>query len=320
MGEQYTREELREYVQDYLIETPEQKNMQRLLLAGFFLGLASLVRPVGQYVIILSCIILLFSSGRMGDRLARCYAVFLGWIVPVSFWLVRNYLLLGTIFFHTLPGGHFLYLSAARVAMYVHDCSYQEARDILQQEVNTRITEKEVRVGHGLNEIERCHEHEKLAVHYFLQRPYLTMRFWLTDIMRASLSLYSAELLYLESGRKNIDYFKKDRTIWSMFERYIFPETSSWWLKLLIIIEIFLYLFILLGFFAGFILMLSTHANTDVWCKVLPFMLLFIVISLAGGYARMRLPIEPFLIILALNFWVTYFKTCFIKKKSKHVV
>jgi len=297
----------RKYALDCLIETPEQKNMQRLLLAGFFLGLASLVRPVGHYLIILSCIILLCSHGYLRDKLARCYALFLGWIVPVLFWLLRNYMLLGAIFFHTLPGGHFLYLSAARVAMHVKHCSYQEARDSLKQEVNGLITEEEKIKKRDLNEIERCRVHEKLAVKYFCMRPLLSIKFWLTDMMRAGLSLYSAELLYLESGRKDIDYFKKDRTIWSMFERYLFPETSSWLLKILIVIEILFYFFILLGFVLGFVAMVRAHGeHTGAWLKTLPYMFLFILISLAGGYARMRLPIEPFLIILSFSFWVSY--------------
>jgi 4-amino-4-deoxy-L-arabinose transferase-like glycosyltransferase len=278
--------------------------IQELLFAGLFLGLASLVRPVGHYLVILSILMLFFSRMVFQEKCARSFALLLGWIGPVAFWLIRNYMLLGHLFFHTLPGGHFLYLSASRVAMHVQDCSYQQARENLHHEVDVLIAEQEKKQNKKLNEIERCIVHEKLALSYFAKRPLLSITFWLTDMLRTCLSLYSAELLYLESGREQVDYFKKDRSIWSMFARYIFPEQAPTWLKLIILLEIVLFFILLLGFALG---LCCAFRSPDLWCtwlKVLPFMALFIVIALAGGYARMRLPIEPFLIIFSGSFWV----------------
>jgi len=144
-------------------------------------------------------------------------------------------------------------------------------------------------------------------------RPFLTLKYWFTDMMRTSLSLYSAEILYLESGRQEFDYFNKDRPTGSMFQRYLFPQTNKLWLKLLIWFEILLYLLTLIGLCAGAlkIIIQSIKNWTDenkkllcAWTASVPFMTLFIFIALAGGYARMRLPIEPFLIIFSLSFWI----------------
>jgi hypothetical protein len=40
--------------------------------------------------------------------------------------------------------------------------------------------------------------------------------------------------------------------------------------------------------------------------RMLPFMALFMIIALSGGYARMRLPIEPFLLICSLYGWYVH--------------
>lgn len=277
-----------------------RKVIIKIMGAGFFLGLASLVRPVGQYFIVLALFLMLFSCDIFKNKLIKMILFFVSWLVPVSFWLVRNYMLLGHVFFHTLPGGHFLYLSAARVTMHTQSCSYQQAREILRQEVNSLMVQQEILLGRSLTEIERCYAHETIAKKHFKSAPLITLKNWATDMLRTSLSLYSSELVYLESGRKEQDYFNKERTVWSLFERYLFPQTESVMLKIIIYYEIITFFLLLLAFVYGFIQALY-YKKSETWIKSLLFIGLFIVLALSGGYARMRLPAEIFIIILAFS-------------------
>lgn len=286
------------------------KNSKRwinLFSAGLILGLASLIRPVGHYVVVVALIEIFMQGSVIERKLLHACSFFIGWLIPVSILLVRNYLLLGGLFFHTLPGGHFLYLSAARVAMHPHCCSYQKSRLILHDEVDRRIGVLEQTKLRKLNEYERCLVHEKLAVEYFVHYPHIALKYWITDMLRTMFSLYSAELLYLELGRKEIDYFAKGRTASSMINRYLFPETDKLWLKIIIWSEIIFYFMMLCGFLLGFVNVIIGGASEirRQWLQALLFMALFIIISLAGGYARMRLPIEPFIIILSVHGWYT---------------
>jgi len=293
-------------------------SINSLFVAGLFLGLVGIVRPVGHYLFALSCLMILFSNATLRNKFFKILALMGGFIFPIAPWLLRNYALLGAFFFHTLPGIHFLYLSAARVAMHEQQCSYWEARENLKNEWDHRVQSLEVEKGRRLNAIEHCIEGEHLAVKYFVQNPFLTLKTWATDICRTFLSLYSAELLYLDSGRKEVDYFRKGRSIWSMFERYLFPATENVLLKAVIYYEIITYLFILIGFFIGFIMFFVNFIRSKksdivrviacAWMRSLGFMILFLIISLAGGYARMRLPIEPFLIIFSLSYWIYLFE------------
>ena len=252
---------------------------------------------------------MLFGKNSVGERARQLFVLFIGWFIPVLFWLLRNYALLGYLFFHTLPGGHFLHLSAARVAMHVHNTSYQEARVRLQHEVDQKIHQQEQQWGRSLNEIEQCYAHEFVAKKYFKMKPLLALKNWLTDIVRASLSLYSAEIVYLESGRAEYDYFKKNRPWWSLFERYLFLRTDNVYIKSLVYAEIGIFLLILLGF-AGSVIRYAYM----IFCKQFTldivffiesglFICFFLLIALAGGYARMRLSVEPFLLLYSLLFW-----------------
>jgi hypothetical protein len=305
------------------------KESRNLFGAGLALGLATLVRPVGHYLICLSILILIFSNETWRQKINKSITLLLGWIIPVIFWLARNFMLTGHIFFHTLPGGHFLYFSASRIAMQEYNCSFEQAKDILRKKIDDLVKQKEQRLQSKLSNpvklsaIEQCYIREDLANQYFKKYPKLALKLWATDILRTATSLYSAELLYLESGRKEFDYFNGKRTIGSMVSKYLWPQTDRTWLKWLIRAEILAFLLMLLGLFFGFVRVIfhcittwrtkTNQSDADktelcTWLQCLAFAMLFIVIGLAGGYARMRLPAEPFLIILSMNFWMSFIK------------
>jgi len=287
--------------------------LKKLFFAGIFLGIASLIRPVGHYLIVLSVIALFFSRDLLKDKIKKSIVLFIGWFLIVSLWLLRNFLLTSYIFFHTLPGGHFLHFSAARIAMYEQNCSYDQAKEYLRKKVSKLAKRQQKKISRPLNEPELCNLRMELAKTYFRKHPLLAFKHWLTDMLRTSFSLYSAELLYLDAGRKSIDYFARKRTIWSMFARYLWPSTKNVYLRFVVLWEKLTYLFILLGFAFGFVKVLFRRKYLCPWLKVLPFMFLFIIIGLAGGYSRMRLPVEPFLIILSFSSWLKIWNSKLLK-------
>lgn len=280
---------------------PEDSEGLDIFFAGMMLGLASLVRPVGHYLIVVAVVVLFFSGKHRLKQLLECGVLSFGWLIIVGGWLIRNFLLFGHLFFHSLPGGHFLYLSAARVVAAEEQISYQDARaqlrSIIQEREAVAIEEK----GSVLSTIEVSKLHERLALETFLATPLTSVKIWAQDMFRTIFSLHSAELLYLESERQGIDYFATNRPMSNWFERYLNPQTDKIWLKFLIWAEIIFNALVLFGlaWFCYRVLLGGTHRVSKVLWVVLPFMLLFIVIALSGGYARMRLPMEFLMVILA---------------------
>lgn len=274
-----------------------------IFFAGIMLGLASLVRPVGHYFIALAMVLLFFAGTSRLKQLSECVVFGFGWLLIVGGWLIRNWFIFGYVFFHSLPGGHFLYLSAARVLAAEKNISYQAARVELRQTMHKRLTAAAEEKGAKLNEYETCRIHEKLALEVFKSAPLTSFKTWALDMFRASASLYSAELLYLESNRADVEYFKTHRPITDLFMRYLQPNTDLCWLKILIRSEIFFHLFLLIGvlIFCFQALFSRKHRQIKIFFITMPIIAFFIAISLAGGYARMRLPIEFLLIILACS-------------------
>ncbi|MCF7899141.1 glycosyltransferase family 39 protein [Candidatus Babeliales bacterium] len=278
---------------------------KKLFWAGIFLGLASLIRPVGHYLIFLSILILLINQDLFINKIKKIILIFLGWFIIIFPWLLRNYLLLGQIFFHTLPGGHFLYFSATRVCMIPNNCTYQESRQKIEQKVKESFDKHETKLGRKLNDIESCNIMQNLAIKIFKKYPIIALKHWFTDILRTSLSLYSSEIILLENKREHPNYFSEKHNIWCMFKRYLLPQTDNIFLKIIIYLEIILFVFILFGFFMC--LIKFNFVQNFILLKILLFILLFLFTGLSGGFSRMRLPIEVFLIILSFKWWLSWF-------------
>ncbi|MCK4650887.1 hypothetical protein KAT08_01805 [Candidatus Babeliales bacterium] len=276
------------------------------LISGIFLGLASLMRPVGHYIVFISLGFLLLSDFNFIKKIKSIILLFIGWLMIVFWWLLRNYLLTGFIFFHTLSGIHFLKHSAGRLVMKSHDCSYMQALDRLNNEINIFQGKKEKDIGRKLNEIEYCQLAEKVSFKYLKKDYVLTTKHFLTNIFKTCFSLYSAMLLHINSGGKLPDY-NKNRGWKKVLKRFLFPDTLSRWLKFVIYLEIFFHLFIWIGFLGFSTYSFFCKDYLCVFLKTFPFIFLFIFISLACGFARLRLPIECFLIILSFKFWLDLF-------------
>jgi hypothetical protein len=276
----------------------------KLLCAGLFLGIASLIRPVGLYVLVLDALMLAISSRKISTLIKAFGALSLGWLVIVLPWLIRNFLLTGYIFFHTLPGLHFLQFTATQAYMDMHACSYLHAREQLLKELDTQIDKQHIKTHDILHNIQCCQIAEQITAHYIKERPLAIIKHALVQVLKTIFALHSTHILYIDQGWPE---YNEHTTLWDKVKTYIAPQVSGPFIIFLIYFDM-LSLFLLL---AGFLLFLSQifrqKALFIVALKTLPFIGLFIAITLAYGCARLRTPIEPLLIILALVGWGALF-------------
>ena len=268
-----------------------------LFSAGLLLGIASLIRPVGHYVIVLSLLWIIVTRVSV---VRKSLSLALGWALVVLPWLLRNYVVFGVVAFHSLPGPHFLNLSASRVVMQVQDIGFEKAKKLVNKEADAAIAARGEALGRDLNELERSREQVRIAVGYFWQYPLQAMKNWATDIMRTGLSLHSSFFMHHEQEGKPVRYFSRSRTIVKLFMRHLLPSGVPWWVVVLIWLEMLMYGVLLLGIAEGVLSSIRTGRNLYQFLLAGSYILLFVGIGLAGGYARMRLPVEPLIIILGL--------------------
>jgi 4-amino-4-deoxy-L-arabinose transferase-like glycosyltransferase len=283
-----------------------QKSTPRLLnlfLAGVFLGLACLVRQVAPAMLGVSIFLLLFTHKKLTSFLSFTS----GFLFATSWWLARNYMLTGYIFFGTLSGPHFLNHSAVQLEMMLKNISHAQAKLNVYQEFNLLVEQKQTELGRPLQEIEKCLLAEKLTIKYSLTDPIITIKHWTINILKTAFGLYSSELLFIDSGGQ-LPPYSNNRSIKTVLKKFLTPDVSNKFIIPIIYFEILLFLFILLGFF---LFCFSALFNFDKFCigfKAISFIGAMLFITLACGYARLRLPIECFLIILASKAWFDILK------------
>ena len=259
-------------------------------LAGLVLGVISLIRPLGL-PLVLACIFLtiIYPGLNVFCRFLKSFMLFVGWGLVIGIWLLRNFLLTGTLFLHTFSGPHLLNHGATRIIMETHHISYEKAKELVQKALET--IQKEPQVTHS------CLQ-EKYAWDIMMRYPSTTIQFFIKNSIKTTISLYSAELLFVDSGGKLPPYDNK-RTYADMIKRFLFPAVHNRAIPFVIYYELMYIIFL----FAGFVLFLVQ--STRVWplMLMLTFIALFIGMSCVCGFARLRLPIEPLLIIGAAYFY-----------------
>lgn len=167
----------------------------RLILAGICLGIASMLRPMGHYLIALSVLLLLCSNRPWLSKLKQGTILFISWLAIVFWWLLRNYLLTGYIFFHTLPGYHFTYYFATPIHMQVHSNAFSKSLRLLNYTNRDRIRLEEEKKGRPLYEIEACRIKESNALQYAFDYPILGLKHGIYNMFKSVAALYSSEIL-----------------------------------------------------------------------------------------------------------------------------
>ena len=147
----------------------------KIFYSGVFLGLASMFRPVGHYIIFISIFLILFLHKKFYKKLKFIFYILSGWFFIVLPWLFRNYLLTGCLFFTTLPGIHFIKHSAARIYMQANNISYISALNKVDIDWQDAIKINSQKNNKFLNEAEISNLGEKIAFGYFVKYPFISL-------------------------------------------------------------------------------------------------------------------------------------------------
>ncbi|MCF7799659.1 hypothetical protein K9L05_00635 [Candidatus Babeliales bacterium] len=277
----------------------------KIFMSGIFLSLASLIRPVGHFIIIVAIFLVIFSSFKFFQKIKAILSLVSGWLPLVFAWLLRNYLLTGFIFFHTMPGYHFLTYFAAEVDSIANKTTHGESKTKLLKEWENLILEKE-ESNKKLSEIEKCDLAQEIANKHLKNNIVITTKHAITNILKTLVSLNSSYLLFIDT--RTLPTYTGTTTFWSKIKYYLFPQTNNKFLKFLIYFEIIFLVFILLGFLLEILNSLFCLNILCILLKVLPFVFLLLFLTLGSGVARLRLPLEPFFIILGGDFWIKFFR------------
>jgi hypothetical protein len=277
-----------------------------VFLAGLIWGIASLIRPVGHLLLPAILLLMLFSNFYFIQKVKSISTFLIGWLSIVGFWLVRNFLLTGQLFFLSISGVLFITYLAPDVYSKATGVSFLQSRRILDKEWQDLLQQKEKESGNKLNDIQKYNLATEVSFRYIKQYPIKTFLICSVNFLKTIFGLHSSVLVAKYAS--NFPSYDTHTSWWLKIKGYLFPHVENKFLIFLVYYEILFLIFLYLGFLGCFFLIFSDKYLMCEFLKVLPIIILFIVITFGTGLARLRFPIEPLLIIFASYFWIKLFK------------
>jgi hypothetical protein len=282
---------------------------KKYLFSGICLGIVSLIRPVGHFLLPLMILFLLFSKDSFMVKITHSVRLCFSWLLMVSWWLFRNFLLTGSLFFHSMSGNHFLIFFAPDIVAQEERSSFHEARTKLQKERDDIIAKKEKLLGKKLSDFEQQNVAQAVANIYLQKYPLTTFKRAIFNIVKTLFGFHSSVLVYKYSS--NFPGYRTSISWWDKFAFYLFPDLEHTWLKYIVYAEIVWMLIIFLGFAGSIVCAFFNEELFGLCVKTLPIITFFVFLTLGIGLARLRFPVEPFLIINAIRFYTLCILKCF---------
>jgi hypothetical protein len=284
-------------------------------LAAFYLALFTWIRPNGQFVIAVAAILILFGACIWRMKSIKLLTMFLIFFLMLFPWYLRNYRLTGEWVYCPMSGPVLQSFCVPKIDRYLTGRTFEECWKDAMRQVGVELRKEAMRLqreepGHYLSKELVC---KKLAHPRIMEHPFVFAWEWIKESLKTTFDLYGSQLANM--ANKTHTYDPLEEFLGEKLEQALYKQPLSFGMRFLIWLEFLWALFKWFGLFAGYWLFLirplikrfevSPYEKKMffVWLKV-SFMAGSLLAMTGGfGYARLRLPIDPLLIILTLTFW-----------------
>lgn len=284
--------------------------------AALCLGIFAWIRPMGEFVAVLSVLtFFIFSSCSMGLRLKKSALFMLIFFTCTGSWYIRNYHLTGKVFFCPMFGPYLNSFTGPKVLRSISGKSLEDCIRLLYN-LGHKEELKELERLKGTNYVvARETVVGKYAWQLIYDYPLLTAYEWIKEVIKTSFDLYACQLTA----------FASNTFTWDPLEEFLLEKTANCLYKqpiplamrIISILELISIILVWIGIIGSTwlygISSLFTKKSPSEVTQYQPKLLLAAlcmsaaVVGMTGGfgYARLRLPIEPLLIIISLTFWLS---------------
>ncbi len=297
---------------------PEKKSaLIYLVCAAINLALYTWMRPMGQFIGIISAVLLLFSHDTWSNKLKKIFLFLVLFFALLAPWFIRNHRLTGSYFFCPLFGLYFNVFNAPKIVARTENIPLLDAHKKLTYEAAVVTAQEMARARANNSPYVVCGELVCLQTAWpvIAAHPFYFIYDWIVEVLKTTFDLYSYQLVALYNN-----CFKWDPLVEYLPEKIqecLYKKPLAPTMRILAWLELFASIFLWFGIFAGifrFLLYsLFYKAPQDILNKALLWVKTGIIIGATVfqtggfGYARLRLPVEPLMLILALTFWYWFF-------------
>lgn len=284
-----------------------------LLGAAFSLGIYTWMRPMGEFIGLFSFFLLCVASyGSWTQKTARglLFAfLFFGSLLP---WYTRNYQLTSEWFFCPTIGTYLNCFSVPKILRRTLNKPIEECLKISQINAGRATHQERLRLrGTGLHVSNNvC---KQVAYPVIKSHPWFFLYDWIAETIKTTFDLYTYQLIPMING--SYWYDPIEEYLPEKISACLWAHEMPWHGRIICWIEFLFSLLLWIGLLGGFWIFVvrafitktpnTPYDHSLLKVRVVSIVMIGITIGMTGGfgYARLRLPAEPLMLILSLTFW-----------------
>lgn len=283
-----------------------------IIASAIALALYTWMRPMGEFVaVVATALLLIVSVDSFLLKIKKCALFMLIFALCISPWYVRNYRLTGEWFFCPMSGAYLNSFTAPKILRAITGWPLERAIGLcyhLAQEEAKKEDMLHIDTGYT---VPREAIAKRIAWPIIFDHPLIACKEWMQEVIKTTFDLYSYQLTALIAGIFKYDPLEEFLSI--KIKDTLWNQPMPWLVRMIAWTEVAWMFFLWIGLIGGFwtymlVPLFRQHLSplTGLWIKTAQ--LIWAVLFMTGGfgYARLRLPIEPLMIMLALTWWIYY--------------
>jgi hypothetical protein len=295
-------------------------SLTHLFLAALFLGMYAWMRPMGQFVTVVSVgIMLFFGNDQFYIRLKKALLFFLFFALSIFPWYLRNYTLTGQWFFCPMSGPYLNSFCAPKIVRSVKGLSLEQSIRLLYGIASQKAEAAQKALQGTRYVLARETICGSVAWPIIKEYPWLFIKDWMREVTKTTFDLYSYQLAAIAANTFRYDPLEEFLT--DKIAACLYGQTMPWWMRIVSYLELIYAIALWIGLFCGaWVFMLKPCLDwlchkellpervylSKTWWQVMPLVIAVLMMTGGFGYARLRLPVEALMIVLSLTWW---FKT-----------
>ncbi|OQA36038.1 MAG: hypothetical protein BWY54_00291 [Candidatus Dependentiae bacterium ADurb.Bin331] len=310
------------YALDWWFEFEYERSWSIVAIAcaAFCLGIFTWMRPNGEFIALLSVIIVAMSRAAWSRKSMQIIVFLLCFFGVIGPWYIRNYQLTGHWFFCPMSGPYLMAFSAPKILRRLTNEKLEDCLKYIFMQAKAMTDEQEV-INRALgSSCVICQELYcmDVALPWIKKYPFYFLSDWTMEVIKTTFDLYSYQLVSIAKNCYKWDPVEEILT--QKLADCLYREKIPLLMRLVSWFEMVYMIFLWIGLLCGSVIFICYpwHKRMQLptifrllnglWVK-LSLMIGGLLIMTGGfGYARLRMPAEPLLVILSLTFWFWVFK------------
>lgn len=290
-----------------------------VIFAALFLGLYTWLRPNGQFTILVATLLFLLGACAWKIKM-RKIVLFLGlFFLVIGGWYVRNYNLSGHLFFCPMLGAYLQTFCAPKILRTISGKPLLDCMKYLMNYAGNVAMQEAAALKQTAPHL--CMVRElvclKTAWPWIKDHPFYFMYDWIKEVLKTTFDPYGSQLVAFANN--SFPYDPPEEFLLEKINLWLFVQPMSLFLRFFCWLEFFFLVWFWIGLFGGLWLFLTKPLFSKeiplteirfyraLWIKTGLFIGGLIIMTGGFGYARLRMPVEPLMIILTLTWWFWIF-------------